>query len=512
MFIVSARNLFAVAFASLLPALLLSIPAFAQTPPKPTTVHADANSKVDDRPNILVILCDDLGYGDLACYGNPTIKTPRLDQLAAEGLRLTSCYSAAPVCSPSRAGLLTGRTPSRIGIYDWIPGGHVMHLPREEITIATLLRDSGYATCHVGKWHLAGKFNSSEQPQPGAHGFQHWYATQNNAGPSHANPRNFVRNGEAVGQQQGYACQLVADEAINWLKSHTTQETESKQPFFLFACFHEPHEPIASPDEIVVQYPNATKRGEALYYANVTNMDRAVGRLLDALDELQLAEHTLVIFTSDNGPETLNRYQGAWRSHGTPGLLRGMKLHLYEAGIRVPSIIRWPGHTTAGAESDQPVCALDILPTLCNVAGIDAPADRALDGANFLPLLSGEEIDRSTPLYWHYHRAVGEPKAAMRVGEYVILGKWDGPQLNPGGGFQRGDMSAIKDSQLVEFELYNISADISQQHNLAAEQPQKLAELVEMLKKKYREVQIEGREWVMPDKNEELFATCPLCR
>jgi len=175
-----------------------------------TAVAAPSQAAAAERPNFLVILCDDLGYGDLGCYGHPAIKTPNLDKLASEGMRFTECYSSAPVCSSSRAGLMTGRTPSRIGIYDWISAGHPMHLAKEELSLATLLKKSGYATCHVGKWHLNGKFNSPEQPQPGDHGFEHWMSTQNNAAPSHENPTNFVRNGTPVGPQEGYSCELVA--------------------------------------------------------------------------------------------------------------------------------------------------------------------------------------------------------------------------------------------------------------------------------------------------------------
>jgi arylsulfatase A len=445
----------------------------------------------ETRPNFMVILCDDLGYGDLACFGSKTIKTPNLDKLASQGLRLTDCYSTAPVCSPSRAGLLTGRCPSRVGVYDWIPGGHVMHLRKEEVTIAALLRNAGYSTCHVGKWHCNGKFNSKEQPQPGDHGFEHWFATQNNAAPTHRNPKNFVRNGEPVGEIEGYSSHIVVDEAIRWLSE---KRNESK-PFFQFVCFHEPHEPIDSPPELVAKYPQASKRGEALYYANVTNMDAAVGRLMKALEELKLSDNTLVFFTSDNGPETLNRYRGAWRSHGSPGPLRGMKLHLYEAGIRVPGILRFPGRTKAGQVVTEPVCALDILPTFCELAGVAGPRDRALDGTSFVSLFGGKSIERKTPLYWHYHRSIGEPKAAMRVGDWMILGHWDGPALGPGGSLRPGDMKLIKESKLVEFELFNLKDDLTQKSNVAAEHSGKLAELRKLLIAKYEDVQKEGPEW-----------------
>ena len=167
-----------------------------------------------NRPNIVVVLSDDLGYGDLECYGSSSLKTPHLNEFAAEGLKLTSCYAAHPNCSPSRAGLMTGRTPFRVGIYNWIPMYSPMHVKRSEITVATLLRNSGYDTCHVGKWHLNGDFNLPTQPQPWDHGFRHWFSTQNNALPNHRNPDNFVRNGVPVGKLEGYSAQLVTDEAI----------------------------------------------------------------------------------------------------------------------------------------------------------------------------------------------------------------------------------------------------------------------------------------------------------
>jgi arylsulfatase A len=446
------------------------------------------------RPNFLVILCDDLGYGDLGCYGHPSIKTPNLDKLAESGIRFTDCYSAAPVCSPSRAGLMTGRTPSRLGIYDWISAGHPMHLRREEVTIAKLLKQAGYGTCHVGKWHLNGKFNSPDQPQPGDHGFEHWMSTQNNAGPSHENPRNFVRNGEPLGPLEGYSCQLVAGEAIRWLK----EQRDPAKPFFQFVCFHEPHEPIASPPDLVAQYPDAKKEGESLYYANVTNMDLAVGKLLAALDELKLADNTLVWFTSDNGPETLKRYPTGWRSHGSPGPLRGMKLHLYQGGIRVPGIVRFPGRVKPGQTVSEPVCSLDLLPTFCELAGLSLPKDHLLDGTSITSVLDGKPVERTKPLYWHYFRSIGAPKAAMRVGDYMILGHWDGPQLPPGSGVHTGDSEAIKSAKLTKFELYNVKSDLGETTDLAGKEPARLKELSDLLVNRYEEVQAAGPVWEVP--------------
>lgn len=439
----------------------LSVPGCLRQTTRP---GASAAAK---RPNIVIALCDDLGYGDLACYGHPHIKTPNLDALAGEGMRLTDCYAAAPVCSPARAGMLTGRTPYRCGIYDWIPDGNAMHLRSTERTVPTLLRDSGYATCHVGKWHCNGQFNSSEQPQPGDHGFDHWFSTQNNAHPTHLGPDNFVRNGKPVGKLKGHSSMLIAQEAIDWL----TSTWNRSQPFCLFVWFHAPHEPIATSPEFMDMYEG---HEEAIYYGNVTQMDHAFGRLTKALDDMNLRDETFVLFTSDNGPETLNRYRGAHRSFGSPGPLRGMKLHLYEGGIRVPGIVRWPGKASPGATCREPVNGTDVLPTLCELAGVPAPQDRAIDGTSILPLLSNKKLQRDVPLYWRYDRALSQPfTVAMRQGDWKILA----------------------DTAMTRFELYNLRNDSGEQHDLAPNEPQRLERMKTVLAKLHAEVDTEGPRW-----------------
>jgi len=427
-------------------------------------------SEAAKRPNIVIALCDDLGYGDLACYGHPHIKTPNLDALADEGLRLTDCYAAAPVCSPARAGMLTGRTPYRCGIYDWIPHNSAMNLRSTERTVATLLRDSGYATCHVGKWHCNGKFNSSEQPQPGEHGFDHWFATQNNAHPTHRDPDNFVRNGKPVGKLKGHSSALIAQEAIDWLANTWNRS----QPFCLFVWFHAPHEPIATSDEFMDMYEG---HEEAIYYGNVTQMDHAFGHLMKALDQMRLHDETFVMFTSDNGPETLNRYRGAHRSFGSPGSLRGMKLHLYEGGIRVPGILRWPGNTRPGTTNREPVNATDVLPTLCELANVPVPQDRAIDGTSILPILRNKKLQRDVPLYWRYDRALSQPfTVAMRQGDWKILA----------------------DTTMTRFELYNLRDDRAEQHDLAPSEPQRLERMKKTLVKLHNEIDAEGPKWPAP--------------
>ncbi len=450
-----------------------------------------ASSDTRGLPNVLILLCDDLGYGDVGCYGHPTIRTPNIDRLAAEGMRFTDGYAAAPVCSPSRAGLLTGRNANRFGIYDWIPGGSPMHMPSGEITIAELLRERGYATCQAGKWHCNGKFNSPAQPQPGDQGFDHWFATQNNAGPSHANPKNFVRNGVPVGALEGYSCQIVADEAIRWLRTGRPAD----RPFFQYVCFHESHEIVASPPELVARYASENNVDRATYYANVTNIDLAVGRILAALGEMGLDKNTLVVFTSDNGPETLNRYPTGNHCYGSPGPLRGMKLHLYEGGIRVPAIVRWPQRVRAGATSDQPVCSLDLLPTLCEIAGAALPAGRSYDGTSILPVLEGKPLAQRPPLFWFYAMALTEPKLAIRDGDFKLAAHWDVPPRSLAGPAEPATARAIQRARLTDMELYDLRHDVGETKDLAAAEPARVRQMSAALKAWFETMQDECPVW-----------------
>ncbi len=453
-----------------------------------------------DRPNIIVILCDDLGYGDLSCYGHPHIKTPNLDKMAEQGIRFTDFYSTAPVCSPSRVGLLTGRSPNRAGVYDWIPPAkeakpdarEQVHMRKNEVTIPQLLKQAGYATAMAGKWHCNSMFNSPDQPQPGDAGFDHWMATQNNAAPSHENPRNFVRNGTALGQMEGYSCQLVVREGINWLRTQRTNAPE--QPFFMYLAFHEPHEPVASPAELVSKYGSvASTEKEATYFANVENIDRAVGSLFEELEQLSIVENTLVVFTADNGPETLNRYRGASFSYGIPGPLRGMKLWTTDAGFRVAGIMRWPARIDAGQTVHHPVSALDFLPTFCQLAGADVPTDLDLDGVSFLPALENKRIRRTKPLLWAYYNALNEHRVAMRHGKWKVLAKLDLPEK-----FQNlttKNFATIKAAQFIDYEVYDMARDIGESKNLLENNPNSKSRLRKKLKMFYQALLEDSHLW-----------------
>ncbi len=263
------------------------------------------------RPSFVILLCDDLGYGDLACFGHPTIRTPNLDRLASQGMKLTACYAGMPVCSPSRAALMTGRVCQREDIHDWIPANSGIQLKRSAVTVAELLKAAGYATCMAGKWHLNSKFDGVETT-PGDHGFDHWLATQNNAGPSHLNATNFVRSGMPVGRTQGHSSEVIVAEVVKWLEG-----LKPDQPFFAFLPFHAPHEPVAADEKYLQLYPGI-ENDRAAYFATVTQTDEAIGRLLGALDATKRSDNTLVFFSSDNGPDArwCQLHAGfSWPSH-----------------------------------------------------------------------------------------------------------------------------------------------------------------------------------------------------
>ena len=439
----------------------------------------------ETRPNFVVVLADDLGYGDLGCYGNEIVHTPHLDHFATEGLKFMDYYAPAANCSPSRAGLMTGRTPWRVGIHNWIPMLSPMHVKESEITIATLLRNAGYQTCHSGKWHLNGMFNLPGQPQPDDHGFDHWFSVQNNALPNHRDPWNFVRNDIPVGPLKGYSAGLVTDEAIGWLREHDVEK-----PFFLFVCYHEPHEPVATAEQFSRLYSDLEDPAERALWGNITQMDAGFGRLMGELDSLGLRENTVVFFTSDNGPALTGKHP-----YGSAGPLRAKKGYVYDGGIRVPGLLRWPGKTKPGSVSEEPVCGVDVLPTLCEAAGVAPPQDRKLDGASWLPLLEGEGIERPTPLYWQFLRARGEVKVAVREGDWKLVARIDRPDIQPGGGITAEDIEYNRDAKLTGFELFNLRDDIGETTDLQKTETARFEGMKEAMLEMYDDVRAESPVW-----------------
>lgn len=358
------------------------------------------------RSNVVVILADDLGYQDIGCYRGP-VQTPALDGLAAKGVRFTDFYSGCTLCSPSRATLLTGRNHIRAGVYSWISDHHQnSHLLEREVTLPEILKSHGYATAHFGKWHLGLPTSQRNKPTPSQHGFDYWFATGNNASPSHKNPVNFIRNSKIVGKIEGYACQIVVDEAISWLD----KERNPDKPFFLNIWFHEPHAPIAAPERIVSQYGQLNDPA-AIYSGTIDNTDRAIARLLKKLQEIDSSENTLIFYSSDNGSYRPDRVGG----------LRGTKGSNFEGGLRVPGIFYWPGTITKNHVEHEPAGLVDLVPTICGLLRIDKPTNVNFDGSDLSPLLTGckNEFRRHQPLFWLL--PASGPAAAIRDGNYSLV-------------------------------------------------------------------------------------------
>jgi arylsulfatase A len=380
-----------------------------------------ATAHAQKRPNVVILLADDLGYRDIGSDGGP-VKTPALDALALKGIRFTDFYSGASVCSPSRAVLLTGRNNVRAGVYNWINDQtQNARLLRREVTLAEVLKAQGYATAHLGKWHLGLPVQGRDKPTPADHGFDYWFATGNNAYPSHRNPSNFIRNGKAVGTIEGYACQIVVDEAIAWLD----QKRDPERPFFLNVWFHEPHVPIAAPKEIVSAYGQLDDPG-AIYSGTIDNTDRAIARLLQKLARVDAPENTLIIYSSDNGSYRADRV----------GNLRGTKGSHHDGGIRVPGIVSWPGQIPEGRVVSEPAGLVDVLPTVCGLLGIDKPAGVHLDGSDLTPVLRDSgTFSRHQPLFW---LRGGMADASLRDGRFSLVAERPARYPKP-----REEMAAI---------------------------------------------------------------------
>lgn len=432
---------------------------------------------INVKPNILLIVADDMGYGDLGCYGGIS-NTPNINMLAKDGILFTDFYAAAPNCSPSRVGLLTGKSPAKVGMYNYRPPNHPMHLRNSEVTIAEILHDQEYNTSHIGKWHIGclPQDSSLNHPQPNEQGFDYSFGTENNAQPSHLNPINFVRNGLNLKKQKGYSCQILANEAVTWFENYHKAEN----PFFMYLAFHEPHAKIASPPELIKKYSNLPIK-DAKYLANIENLDLAVGKIIDYLKEKQLFENTLILFTSDNG---------SYRQESNKNL-RGVKSYIYDGGIRVPGIVHWPKLNMHNVVINQAVGFVDMMPTICDILKIQPFKEGELDGTSIFKLLKGENFYRENPLFWYFYRT--SPEIAVRIGDFMILGK-DNDTIPKTHRFTAPDMNYINEMNLVNFELYDLSKDIGQEKNIIDSHPN--AELFKnIINNKLIDIQLNGYKW-----------------
>jgi arylsulfatase A-like enzyme len=446
------------------------------------------------RPNFVFFMIDDMGWTDLGCFGSTFYETPNIDKLAAQGMRFTNAYATCPVCSPTRASIMTGKYPARLRLTNYIPGArsgkllsaeyfHYMKL--EEVTLAEALKEAGYRTYFVGKWHLG-----NEPYYPQKQGFD-----VNVAGDSSGAPPTYFYpykrgNRSISGLEEGKGGEYLTDRLTD--ESLTLIERSKDEPFLLYLSFYAVHVPLEAKQELVERYKAKAQRlgledkshfltdepwpksaagdekwratlktrilqDHAVYSAMIESVDQNVGRVMSKLNEMGIADNTIVIFMSDNGG--LSTAEG----HPTCNLpLRGGKGWLYEGGIREPMIVKWPGVVKAGSVCGEPVISTDFYPTMLDMAGAPLKPQQHVDGESMVPLLKHMGSRQRKAIYWHY------PHYSNQGGK-------------PGGAVRAGDFKLIESYEDNRVELYNLRADIGEQHDLAAEMPDKAAELRQML-------------------------------
>ena len=452
---------------------LLSLCLGAVTALIPTQLKAE-----EERPNIIVIMADDLGYNDLGSYGCKDIPTPHIDKLAKEGVRFTSGYVTWPMCGPSRAGFLTGKHQSKFGHYSNIsaPFNPDQGLPKMD-TIASLLQKLGYVTGGVGKWHMG----ATNDHHPNSMGFDDWYGflggglkyfpldhpvyngrlaklkkPMGKKQLQHTMP--LIHNDKPVEWKQ-YLTRELTDAGLNFLDKYTSQKgSGQRKPFFLFMSYNAPHLDLEAPEESIAKFPEnkmtiipgVKPKARSIYGAMVYEMDEGIGRLLDKVDALGIAENTIIWFLSDNG--------GMKRtSDNRP--LKGAKGSSYEGGIRVPMLVKWPGKTPVGVVMDKPVTSLDIGATAIAMAGGD-PVAAGLHGKDVRPYMTGQSTEAPHDvLYWHTGKSSTE-NGVIREGDYKLIFKGD----------------------KKEIELYNLKEDLGEATNIASSYPERVQAMVARLK------------------------------
>ncbi|MBM3982690.1 MAG: N-acetylgalactosamine 6-sulfate sulfatase (GALNS) [Planctomycetes bacterium] len=437
-------------------------------------------SAAEKQPNVVLIVIDDLGQRDLGCYGSTFYKTPNIDKMAKDGIRYTDFYAACPVCSPTRASILTGRYPQRMNITDWIPGRKDLpdqrlkrpainnELPLNEVTIAEALKQRGYTTALIGKWHLGGKGFEPEKQ-----GFD-----VNIAGDQTGTPRSYFapfenKQGKMPGLEKApdgeYLTDRLAAEAEKFI------ENNKAKPFFLYLPHYGVHTPLRAPQALIDKYkvtPTHGKQSNPTYAAMVESMDAAVGRVLKKLDDLKLSENTLVIFTSDNGG--LATLEGMPFAPTINAPLREGKGYLYEGGVRVPCVMKWPAVIKPGLVANDVSNSNDLFDTILDASARgateqpDEPNRPKRDGWSIKPTFTGDKM-KTRPIFWHYPH-------------YANQGS------RPGGAVRLGDYKLIEYYEDGRRELFNVKADISESRNLAAEKPDVVKELAAELDKWRKDV------------------------
>jgi len=438
------------------------------------------------KPNIIYILADDLGYGDLGCYGQQIIKTPNLDKMASDGIRFTDHYAGSTVCAPSRCTLMTGLHTGHArvrGNYETGPHGFgaCLELRPQDTTIAEFLKPAGYRTGLFGKWGLGVKTTTGE---PGKKGFDEWFGYLNQGHAHFYYPEFLWKNGEKVvfegnknGKRQQYAHDLITEETLNFVKNN------KDNPFFVYLAYTIPHAELLVPEDSMNEYEGQFKetayvnngsggmggyasqdKPKAAFAGMVSRMDRDIGKLMELLKELGIDDDTIVMFSSDNGPHLEGGAEPDFFDSNGP--LRGYKRDLYEGGIRVPFIVRWPGKIKPGRVSGHISAFWDVLPTACDIAGVTVPEN--VDGLSFLSELLGREQPEHEYLYWEFH----ENKTTDQA---VRMGNWKAVRHSPGS----------------PVELYDLSKDKSEINNIA----DRHSEIVEKFRKLFAQARTPHEIW-----------------
>ena len=421
------------------------------------------------KPNFIIFLTDDQGYGDLSCMGSEQVRTPHLDRLAAEGARFTSWYSNSPVCSPSRAALLTGRYPGNAGVRSILAGHRTATgLPTTTPTVATLLKQHGYRTYMAGKWHLG----LADGHRPGHHGFDRWYGHLagcidyyshifywglNRPGPGIGQTHDLWEDDQEIWDNGHYFTEAIAQKAVGYIR----QAAQSEQPFLLYVPFNAPHYPMHAPEKFMARFAHLPWDRQVMA-AMISAVDDAIGAILDELERQGVVNGTCIFFTSDNGPSreirnwldgTLDPYYG-----GSAGLLKGHKFSLFDGGIRVPAIMHWPDVVPSGQVLDGACASMDVTPTILAAAGIDT-SELELDGVDLLPYVAHGEDASVRDIYWE------------QSGQTAV---------------RRGPWKLVLNGQTVEDEtpqdavhLANLDEDMGEQNNLAKIEPEIAGELTE---------------------------------
>ncbi|MFI4848194.1 MAG: sulfatase-like hydrolase/transferase [Gimesia chilikensis] len=437
------------------------------------------------RPNIVLCMTDDQGWGETSFNGHPVIKTPHLDDMAASGLRLDRFYAAAPVCSPTRGSFLTGRHPNRFACFSW---GHTLR--PQEVTVAEAVKSAGYTTGHFGKWHL-GSVQANSPVSPGNSGFDEWVSSPN----FYENDPYMSHNG-MVEQLKGESSRVTVDAALDFMKGAQKKE----QPFLAVIWFGNPHLPHEAVDQLKALYPDQSPALQN-YFGEISGVDRAMGHLRRQLRDLGLAENTLLWFTSDNGPRPPQFRKNGPRSQATGGLA-GYKGNLWEGGIRVPSLIEWPAVIKKPETSDMPCGTIDIYPTVLALTGAKVSHQPTLDGESLLPLIEGHKMSRDKPMGFWTYPIKGHPKRSTDI--LLALQKQQSPgKPNPPGPVPDADAGSLKtrysrvelpgSAALIDgdykvlkmeskkgtpkFTLYNLKQDPSEEHDLSKQEPQRFKKM-----------------------------------